>query len=129
MLQDVAEHLSGEDGLLLVAGISQSDDHAIADDRVFPNPLDAGNVADRGFAHRVFAVSGRARHQKDQKRYPTMSHEKTLLKANQPQQPANKCIRGTDAIAEHAFAFQFEFEICHLIRLHRVVGSHVARTD
>ncbi len=45
-LHDIGEGLSGEYGLLAVAGLGKADHHAIADQGIFPHSFDAGQIPD-----------------------------------------------------------------------------------
>ncbi len=49
---DVGEHLNGEEGLLLISGVVQADDQAVADERIVTHPLDGGDLANAHLARR-----------------------------------------------------------------------------
>jgi hypothetical protein len=57
-LHDVGQGLGSEDGLLAVSGLGEADDHAVADQGIFPHAFDAGEIAD--FDGHRFAPSQRS---------------------------------------------------------------------
>ena len=58
---DVGEHLGGEDGLLLISGAVETDDQAIADERIFAHSLDGGDLANAHLAREAAAASAAAK--------------------------------------------------------------------
>ena len=55
---DIGEHLGGEDRLLLISRAVESDDQAVADERIFTHSLDGGDLANTHAARGGRSIGG-----------------------------------------------------------------------
>ena len=108
----------------------------IANQGILPHPFNAGEITD--FDGHRFAGRKRYRKRKQQEsggsggfifllnRSPNRSAKSELLKIEQAHEEAQHLMRLANAIRDHAFALDLEFEIANAVGSDRVVRSDIA---